>query len=304
MNPERLRGPDAALEIGRLAYGHLGSSDELSYAPSIPRAKEAIARARIAAQAQADEPLLVLYDGTWLGSGTRGFAVTERRFCFRSAFGAPRAITWEELRSSAVTVRGGLGIGRHTLRVRGDMIEDTALFLDEMGRRLATRESTLYRQAATLDLADDADGQADSVALSIWRHMGALGGARYHPFILPPRLARARAALGKHLPVGETPALVYEDSLRLAPQGFVITPERLAWYAGDTYDGPGGRGAFLWSSLDRSEIQAENSAVHVRGRALPWLKWMGAPDGSTDAMVTLFRELAEGAEQRRAGQRR
>jgi hypothetical protein len=300
MDTDRLRGPDAALEIGLLAFGHLGFADELSYAPSIHLAKAAIARARIAPQVPADEPLLVVHDATFLGSGTRGFAVTEHHFCFRSALGAPRAIPWEELRSSAIQVRGRLGIGRDTLHVRSELIEDTAAFLEEMGRRLAVDKSTLYRRAATLDRSEGADAEADALALLVWRHLGALGGARYHPFISAPRVARSRAALGRYLPARETPTLVYSDTLTLAPQGFVITPERLAWYAGDSYDGPGGRGAFQWSKLEPSQIRAEGTTVFVRGAALPWLMRMGTPDGAPAAMVALFRELAGGAAQRRA----
>ncbi len=296
MDPECLLGPDASLEIGRLAFGHLGLSDEISYAPTIHRAKESIARARIAVEAPPDEPLLVLYDGTFLGTSTRGFAVTERRFCFRSPLGAPRSILWEALRATAITVGTGLGIGRDTVGVRGALRADTAHFLEEIGRRLAPEESSPYRRQGTRDRPEDADGSADSVALLAWHHLGALAGVRYHPFISGPRLARARRALGAHLPADETEAVVYEDTLRLAPQGFVITSERLAWYAGDTYDGPGGRGSFLWSTLDRSEIRAVGSAVHVRGIALPWLKRMGAPDDSTRAMVVLFRALAADAE--------
>lgn len=296
MDPERLRGPDASLAIGLLAYGHLGSADELFYAPAIPRAREGIARARIAPQAAAEEAILVLYDASFFGSGTQGFAVTARRLCFRSALGAPRAIRWEELRSGAVTVRGGLGIGSDVLRVRGAMVEDTARFLDEMGRRLVVHESTPYRQAATIDRAGDDAAQADAAALLAWRYLGALGGARYHPFVGAGRLARARRALGAHLPARETPALVYEDALLLAPQGFVITGERLGWYAGATYDGPGGRGAFRWSELRRDDVRADGSAVHVRGVALPWLKRMGAPGDATEAMVALFHALIDGVE--------
>jgi hypothetical protein len=294
MDPERLRGPDAALEIGRLAYGHLGLSDGLSYAPEISPAKEAIARARIAPAVPADEPLLVLYDSTFLGTAMRGFAITQRRFCFRSALGAPRAIEWEELRSSAVTVRGGLGIGGDSLRVSSSMVEDTARLLDEIARRLALREVTPYRQAATLDPTEGADAWTDAVARVAWRHLGALAGARYHPFIPPARLARARAALGSKLPAHETPAVVYEDAFR-APQTFVITRERLAWCTGATYESPRRCEAFLWAKLRQGDIVADDSAVRVRDSALPWLRAIDARPGLVGAMAALFHELADGA---------
>lgn len=276
---------DAAAEVASLAYGHLGFAEELFYAPDISPTAEAIARALIAPALPPDEPLLVLDDETFFGTGTHGFVVTPQRLCFRSALGAPRAIAWSALRAELVTVRDGqIQLGGDRLPVRTSLVEGMARFLEEMARRRNPKGGTPYRRGAVRE--PEAGPVTTAVVLALWRGIGAVSGLRYHPFVAPARLARARAALRGLLPADETPAALHEETLDLRPQGFVVTAERLAWYTAD-----GERRSDRWVTLGRLDIMRDDDRVRVRGEVLPWTMMLGARARLPDAIVATFQQL-------------
>jgi len=81
-------------EIVALALHHLGMRDGVHYAPDIPPAKEAAARAAHAAHLPESEPVLVLYDDTAFGSAKNGFVITAERICWKNLFFHPHQIPW------------------------------------------------------------------------------------------------------------------------------------------------------------------------------------------------------------------
>src|SRR6185437_7566609 len=117
-------GPDG---IPALALHHLGMRRGVHYAPDIPPAKEAAARAVHAAHLPESEPVLVLYDDTAFGSAKLGFLITAERICWKNRFFQPHQIPWSEVDPSLVSFDGSeVAVARGSMSVSDELAEAVA----------------------------------------------------------------------------------------------------------------------------------------------------------------------------------
>ena len=291
MSPGNLRNPIASDEIARLAYGHLGKLPELSYAPVIRPEKKLGARLTYGRHLRKGEPILVLYDGTFFGSGSQGFVVTAARFCWRNHRAMPRQSEWEQLHPEMVSVRdGSLAIARDLVHVDNSLAGDLGSFLQEMAWRMRSRGSTPYRIARMMDASEGAAAIADTIALLAWQKLGAMSGLRYYPFIEPQKIARAKAKHRGQLLEEEGLAALYEDTLRGVPRGFVITGKSLYWHASD-----GSTGMIAWRGARQAQFVDGEVSVKVDGTFLPWTLMFEDRADLPQSLVSLFHALVEKA---------
>jgi hypothetical protein len=252
----------APQEIVGLARGWLGQRSDVSYAPQIPSLKEMAARAAHDAYLPEGEPVLVLYDGTLLGSADNGFLVTPERLCWKNFFEHPRQIAWSEIEpASIVPDVGRVAISGGSIVVSGDLVSHAARFLAEMASRARRERGGPYRRAV------DADGEPAAVArlaMLARRLLGEVEDLHYHPAIPPQKLRRARAAHAARLPAREAVAVLYDDTLfGGAEEGFLLTANRLCYKNLST-----GPASVAWVDLDPEGVSQRRNVVYVPGGAL------------------------------------
>jgi hypothetical protein len=244
-------------EVVHLAKAHLGRPPSVYFAPSIPRAKEANARAVHSAHLPPGEPILVLYDGTLFGSAENGFLVTPERLCWKNMLEHPRQIPWGELDPSTVRCEveriGVAGGGIHA-----------SIDLAFRAPNLIVAIAENHFGAAGGPYRKPPDGSADSLSRLVVlarKHVGELEHVYYHPSIPPHKLRNARAIHAAHLAPGEPVAVLYDDTLfESARDGFLITPDRLYWKSL-----AGVAACARWPALAAESIVVRGNLLHLRG---------------------------------------
>jgi hypothetical protein len=283
-----LDGPFAAVDVTRLAYGHLGPGTEISYAPDIRPETRIGARLIHARHLPRDEPLLVVYDSSLFGTATSGFVMTPVRFCWRCSWSLPKQIEWTRLRPKVVSwVKGRITIAGAEVPVDADLGSDLGRFLEEMSSRPGAHETTPYRAAGQRE-----EITVEAITRLTWEKLGAMQGLHYHPFIPRRHLKRGRAAVG--LSTAEDVAVLYEDRVQGAPQGFLVTPQRLYWHRWD-------RASASMALRDIVRVLVTPTSVVVGYERLPWTLMLNARPELPRAMGLLFKALGEEA---RGGARR
>jgi hypothetical protein len=277
----------AAVEIARLAFGHLRTHPGLSYAPDIGLEQRIAARLLHDRHPVAPDPLLAVYDGTLLATAAVGFVVTAARFCWRRRWSAPRQLEWARVRPSPVssvsTVEGPVVVDGDELPVPDQLAAGLRGFLEEMAARQQVPEAGPYRVAGPTESLTAA---VDMITRVTWETLGAMHGLVYYPFISATQLARSRLAM--RVPATEDVAVLYEDAFEGRPRGFLFTPARLYWHRGD------GRSASVaWR--DALGVRVERPWVFVDDEQLPWGLMLGARADLPRAMGQLLVMLAERA---------
>jgi hypothetical protein len=250
-------------EIVEAARARMGRERDVFYAPGIPPFKLAAARAAHEAYLPEHERVLVLYDGTLLGSADNGFVVTAERLCWKNLFEHPRQIAWSEVDpASIVPDVGRVAIAGGSIVTSGDLAPHAARFLVEMASRARRDAGGPYRRAE--DAAEDERAAVARLAAICRRQLGEVEDLHYHPAIPPKKLLRARAAHSAWLPADEGVAVLYDDTLfGGAEEGFLLTAHRLCYK--NLSSSPA---SVAWVDLDPSRISLERSTVFVPGGAL------------------------------------
>jgi hypothetical protein len=264
MPPTSGPGEGARDEIVSLARQRMGLGNAVFYAPSIPPAKEAAARAAHLLHLPAGEPVLVLYDGTLFGGAENGFVVTPERLCWKNLLEHPRQIAWRELETASIVPGNGhVGVSGGAIQAMNELVPGIALFLVEMARRRGNPDAGPYRSGA------EAPPEGALLAVphltSLGRkHLGEVEDIYYHPAIPASKLKKARAMHAAHLAPAEVAAVLYDDTVfGSAEEGALLTPRRLCW-KNLTSEPEHAE----WHQIEPSSISSSGNLVYVAGRAL------------------------------------
>jgi hypothetical protein len=254
----------APQEIVALARRWLGQRGDVFYAPQVPSVKEMTARASHEAYLPDDEPVLVLYDGTVLGSAVNGFLVTPERLCWKNLLEHPRQIAWSEIDPEAIVPEAGrVAIAGGSIALSSDLAPRVARLLAEVASRSLGERGGPYRRAVDVDTDGD-PAAVTRLAKVARRQLGELEDLHYHPAIPPRKLLRARAAHAASLPAAEAVAVLYDDTVfGGAEEGFLMTAHRLCYKNLST-----GPASLAWVDLDPEKISQSRNAVFVPGGAL------------------------------------
>lgn len=249
--------PDVLVSLAR---EHLGGVADLYVAPDIPDRKLRGAREAHAAALGAGEPIVVLYDATFLGSGEVGLVATPSRFCWRNHFDHPRSLPWGDLAALDLALQGSdvaLGGGAITAPVTRAAAERVLAFL-EACRRVQAAGAAPYREAgrrrgpATF---------AEIVVAAARRALGEVDWVHYAPSI-PPRMARAvRVVHGARLPPDVPILVLYDDTvLGSGNDGLVMTEPRLCWR-----NFWGAAEATAWTDVDPERLATDGDLLLLDG---------------------------------------
>jgi hypothetical protein len=224
-SPEVL-APDV---LRALAREHLAGVDDVHVEPDIPPRKLRGARETHALHLLLEEPVVLLYDATFLGGAEHGFVVTPSRLCWKNYLDHPRSARWDDLAHVEISVRGSnieLGRGMLTAPVTDRVAGQVHAFLDACCRR------TLAGAAPYRDLARGRGPTsfADVIVSAARRALGEVDWVHYAPSI-PPRMIRAaRIVHGEHLRPRETILVLYDDTvLGSGNDGVVLTEAGVRW---------------------------------------------------------------------------
>jgi hypothetical protein len=257
-------GADARDEIVSLARQRMGMGSAVFYAPSIPPAKEAAARAAHALHLPESEPVLVLYDGTLFGGAENGFVVTPERLCWKNLLAHPRQIEWSELEAAAIVPGSGrIVVAGGVIDAMNELVPGIALFLVEMARRRGNPDAGPYRSGAEASAEGALVAVPHLTALGR-KHLGEVEDIYYHPAIPASKLKKARATHAAHLSAAEVVAVLYDDTVfGSAEEGMLLTPRRLCWK--NLTSEPSHA---EWHQIEPDSISASGNLVYVAGRAL------------------------------------
>jgi hypothetical protein len=254
-------------EIVGLARRWLGRGSAVFYAPHVPSLKESLARGAHEVYLPESEPVLVLYDGTVLGSAENGFVVTPERLCWKNFLEHPRQIAWSEIDPARVVPDlGRVSIAGGSIAVSSDLVGQTARFLTEMAGRCQAEPGGPYRRTAGA-AAESAEGRHQAVARlarTARRQLGEVDDLYFYPAIPPQKLRKARATHAAHLASGELCAVLYDDTVfGGAEEGFLLTTHRLCWKNLSS-----GSEAVAFGDLDPQSVSARRNVVRLMGSAI------------------------------------
>lgn len=119
-------------EIVELAGRTLGSSDGLHFAPSIPSAKVATARAVHGDALGDDAQVLVLFRDTLFADADDGFSITARAFFWKNLGDEPLCLGWDEIDPEQVTYDDD----EHRIGIMGDDLTLTSTDAEALAPRL------------------------------------------------------------------------------------------------------------------------------------------------------------------------
>lgn len=230
MEPEP-RNADVVAEdvVLSLAREHLEGLAGVFLGPDIPDKKLARARAAHARHVGAQEPIVVLFDATLLGSAEDGFLATPERFAWKNLMEHPRAMRWSHLARTPVQALG------HRVEIARGLVpvpwvpggaERVRDFLFACGHR------TMALGAPYRDIARDQEPKTlgDRIVATARRALGELDWVHYRPSIPPKMLAAVRLVHARSLAPGEEVLVVYDDTvLGSGNDGLVLTERRVCW---------------------------------------------------------------------------
>ncbi len=216
-------------DLALLASKHLSALPRIEIAPAISRRKLAAARRLHHENVGQREPIIVLFDATFLGGGDEGFLATPESFCWKNWLEHSRAVRWMELANLPIDLVGSeirIGGGRvqvpwgegANVRVRDFLLACSARMLPATA---PYREVSANKGPTRL---------SDAILLAARRELGEKDWIHYSPSVPAKKITAVFGAHEKHLGRGEQILVLYDDTVFGAGNdGFVLTERGVFW---------------------------------------------------------------------------
>ncbi len=219
----------------------------------LPDTFENILRDAHAQHLPSDERILVAYSDALLGESADGFAATEERLCWKTAFFGPNYIHWDDAEAVDFHLAGnGLSIGGSTPSFT-------------LNPHLALCMYGVLKSVEGLGTPSPRVGLVALRAQAI-KALGKLPKLYYHPHIPLDKMTVAGAAFGQSVEIDEPVVVLYDNTLLgKCDNGVLLTLKRVAWR--NLMEDPV---SFLWEELSPTDIVkvADGARINVKDKDL------------------------------------